>query len=373
MPRYLQITPTYNPISLQEFMYVPTQYWNAQESMENDLNKFSENIGTYEQYARMYPNTEASRQYLKFLDNFDKAQEEFYQNGYTSVNSNMFRNLRHEFSRVSKPFKQAAGTYSAIAAQQSKDIKKGLIGNEITFDYILQNPTYSLEDYNNSRILGKDIYNESKNLFKGLTGFDATPKQYNNGTTITTMIPQGYSSEEIQTLFIDENSPLVSQELKDTWKTIKNKYNFDNLTPEQQEQFIYYAMQGALSSTKPARYNTRNAPRFKNINKDTNTAKSKYKGYDPIVIDNGEVLYKNNSQYYRLVQNSDGSTYMSPVTTDIVIGKKVYKQKAKAPAGTLIESGENKTEPSNIYVQAIPEEDNPYSKSDTTIFKTLKI
>jgi hypothetical protein len=261
MPRYLQITPTYNPISLQEFMYVPTQYWNAQESMEDDLNKFSENIGTYEQYARMYPKTEASRQYLKFLDDFDKAQEEFYQNGYTSVNSNMFRNLRHEFSRVSKPFKQAAGTYSAIAAQQSKDIKKGLIGNEITFDYILQNPTYSIEDYNKEHILGKDVFDESKNLFKGLTGFDPTPKQYNNGTTITTMIPQGYTSEEIQLLFADENNPNLSQELRDTWKMIKDKYNYDSLDSDQQELFKYYALQGALSSAKAPRYSTRNAPR----------------------------------------------------------------------------------------------------------------
>ena len=272
MPRYLQITPTYNPISLQEFMYVPTQYWNAQESMENDLNKFSENIGTYEQYARMYPNTEASRQYLKFLDNFDKAQEEFYQNGYTSVNSNMFRNLRHEFSRVSKPFKQAAGTYSAIAAQQSKDIKKGLIGNEITFDYILQNPTYSIEDYNKEHILGKDVFDESKNLFKGLTGFDPTPKQYNNGTTITTMIPQGYTSEEIQLLFTDEDNPNLSQELRDTWKMIKDKYNYDSLDSDQQDLFKYYALQGALSSAKAPRYSTRNAPRPRvTSTKSTNT------------------------------------------------------------------------------------------------------
>ena len=274
MAGYIQITPTYDPISLSEYMYVPTQYWKAQDDMENKLDKFSENIGTYEQYARMYPNTEMSKQYLNFIDNFDKVVDEFYKNGYNSTNANMFRNLRNEYKRVSTPFKQAAGTYSAIAAQQAKDAKNGLIGGEVTFEDILNNPTYSLEDYNNSRILGKDVYNESKNLFKGLTGFDTTPKQYNNGTTITTMIPQGYSSEEIQTLFLDENSPLVNQELKDTWKTIKNKYNFDNLTPEQQEQFIYYAMQGALSSTKPARYDTRNAPKPKAITTKSTTTQS---------------------------------------------------------------------------------------------------
>lgn len=261
MPRYLQITPTYNPISLSEFMYVPTQYWQAQDNMENKIDKFNESIGTYEQYARMYPNTEMSKQYLNFIDNFNKATDEFYKNGYSSTNANMFRKLRNDYQRVSTPFKQAVGTYSAIAAQQAKDAKNGLIGGEITFEDILNNPTYSLEDYNSNRILGKDIYNESKTLFKGLTGFDATPKQYNDGITITTMIPQGYTSEEIQLLFENDDNPEISQELRNTWKTIKAKYNYDSLTPDQQDLFRYYALQGALSSAKAPRYSTRNAPR----------------------------------------------------------------------------------------------------------------
>lgn len=261
MPRYLQITPTYNPISLSEFMYVPTQYWQAQDNMENKIDKFNESIGTYEQYARMYPDTEMSKQYLNFIDNFNKATDEFYKNGYSSTNANIFRKLRNDYQRVSTPFKQAVGTYSAIAAQQAKDAKNGLIGREITFEDILNNPTYSLEDYNSNRILGKDIYNESKTLFKGLTGFDATPKQYNDGITITTMIPQGYTSEEIQLLFEDDDNPEISQELRNTWKTIKAKYNYDSLTPDQQDLFRYYALQGALSSAKAPRYSTRNAPR----------------------------------------------------------------------------------------------------------------
>lgn len=261
MPRYLQITPTYNPISLSEFMYVPTQYWQAQDNMENKIDKFNESIGTYEQYARMYPNTEMSKQYLNFIDNFNKATDEFYKNGYSSTNANIFRKLRNDYQRVSTPFKQAVGTYSAIAAQQAKDAKNGLIGREITFEDVLNNPTYSLEDYNSNRILGKDVYSESKTLFKGLTGFDATPKQYNDGTTITTMIPQGYTSEEIQLLFEDDDNPEISQELRNTWKTIKAKYNYDSLTPDQQDLFRYYALQGALSSAKAPRYSTRNAPR----------------------------------------------------------------------------------------------------------------
>lgn len=261
MPGYIQITPTYDPISLSEYMYVPTQYWKAQDDMENKLDKFSENIGTYEQYARMYPNTEMSKQYLNFIDNFDKVVDEFYKNGYNSTNANMFRNLKNEYKRVSTPFKQAAGTYSAIAAQQAKDAKNGLIGGEVTFEDILNNPTYSLEDYTSNRILGTDVFNESKNLFKGLTGFNNKPRLYNNGTSIITEIPQGYSSEEIQTLFADEENPNLSQELKDTWKMIKDKYDYNNLTSDQQDLFKYYALQGALSSAKAPRYSTRNAPR----------------------------------------------------------------------------------------------------------------
>lgn len=275
MPGYLRITPTYNPISLSELMYVPTQYWKAQEDMENKMDTFSDSISTYEQYARMYPETEMSKQYLNFIDNFEKARDEFYKNGYTSNNANMFRQLKSEFSRVSKPFKQAASTYSTIAAQQAKDAKNGLIGNEVTFEDILNNPAYTLDDYNKTHIIGKDVFNESKTLFKGLTGFDATPKQYNDGTTITTMIPQGYTSDEIQLLFTDEDNPNLSQELRDTWKMIKDKYNYDDLAPDQQDLFKYYALQGALSSAKAPRYSTRNAPRLKATGtKSTNTSTS---------------------------------------------------------------------------------------------------
>lgn len=342
MAGYIQITPTYNPISLSEYMYVPTQYWKAQDDMENKLDKFSENIGTYEQYARMYPNTEMSKQYLNFIDNFDKVVDEFYKNGYNSTNANMFRNLRNEYKRVSTPFKQAAGTYSAIAAQQAKDAKNGLIGGEVTFEDILNNPTYSLEDYNRTHYTGQSILNESKNLFSGLNQFDATPtyEMSNDGKFVSIITPQSYSSNDIYTAFTGEGYGHPTEELINTVNILKQKYDYDNLSDSDKESFLYYAMQGAAKSIKNPKISNRAVPKGSKVNSDgtvikANSSVPQFKGYTSVTIDNGETLYKKGSQYYRATPTEDGKYNMTAVTDDVVIGGKVFGQKKNSQPGTL--------------------------------------
>lgn len=261
MPRYLTITPKYNPITLQEYLTVPQMLYEESEQRQKEFDTLEDSVSAYETYARQYPNSEASKQFLNYLDKFNQTADSFYKNPLASnVRSDML-NLRRDFKRVTTPFKQAVATYNTIAQQRAKDTNKGIIGKNIDLDYLLSHPEYTAEIDRGSYVLGNDIQTESKNLFKGLTGFDNTPRQYNNGTQIITEYPQGYSSEEIQTLFADEDNPNLSQELKDTWQMIKNKYGYDSLTPDQQELFRYYALQGALSGTKASRYTTKNTPK----------------------------------------------------------------------------------------------------------------
>jgi len=342
MPRYLQITPTYNPISLSEFMYVPTQYWQAQDNMENKIDKFNESIGTYEQYARMYPDTEMSKQYLNFIDNFNKATDEFYKNGYSSTNANMFRKLRNDYQRVSTPFKQAVGTYSAIAAQQAKDAKNGLIGREITFEDILNNPTYSLEDYNRTHYTGQTILNDSKNLFGGLNQFDTTPiyEMSDDGKFVSIITPQSYSSNDIYTAFTGEGNGKPTEELINTVDNLKRKYDYDNLSDSDKESFLYYAMQGAAKSIKNPKISNRAVPKGSKVSSagrvvKINTGVPQFKGYTAVTIDNGETLYKKNSQYYRATPNENGKYNMTPVTDNVVSGGKVFGQKKNSSPGTL--------------------------------------
>ena len=272
MPRYLTITPKYNPITLQEYLTVPQMLYEESEQRQKEFDTLEDSVSAYETYARQYPNSEASKQFLNYLDKFNQTADSFYKNPLASnVRSDML-NLRRNFKRVTTPFKQAVATYNTIAQQRAKDTNKGIIGKDIDLDYLLSHPEYTAEMDRGSYVLGNDIQTESKNLFKGLTGFDNTPRQYNNGTQIITEYPQGYSSEEIQTLFTDEDNPNLSQELKDTWQMIKNKYGYDNLTPDQQDLFKYYALQGALSGTKASKYTTKNIPQAKGTGNQTTSS-----------------------------------------------------------------------------------------------------
>ena len=255
-------TARFKPLSYKEWAAPLEEISTQHATDEVALNTLSEEANKYERYIRNNPNSEVAQQYRNYLAQLDNEVDMLNRYGMTPDRRTSLTNLRREYTKQIKPIRTAVETLDDIEKQYIKDSKNGIVGApDIDVNYLLEHPEYTVEDYKKSYHLGKDIFNESKNLFKGLTGFDATPKQYNDGITITTMIPQGYTSEEIQTLFTDEGNPNLSQELKDTWQMIKNKYGYDNLTDDQQKLFEYYALQGALSSVKAPRYSTRNAPR----------------------------------------------------------------------------------------------------------------
>ena len=257
-------TAKFKPLSYKEWAAPLEEISTQHAADETTLNTLSEEANKYERYIRANPNSEVAQQYRNYLTQLDNEVAMLNRYGMTPDRRTSLANLRREYIKQIKPVRTAVETLDDIEKQYIKDSKNGIVGApDIDVNYLLEHPEYTVEDYKKSYHSGKDIFNESKTLFKGLTGFDATPKQYNDGTTITTMIPQGYTSDEIQLLFTDEDNPNLSQELRDTWKMIKDKYNYDDLAPDQQDLFKYYALQGALSSAKAPRYSTRNAPRLK--------------------------------------------------------------------------------------------------------------
>ena len=252
-------TAKFKPLSYNEWA-APLQALNAQHAAtEEALWELQDKAAEYEQYLIDHPDSPLTQKYNNYINEIDRLSSQLSSSGISPQTRTDLLNLRRDYSNVVKPIKTGISLYQKATAKRNKDYNKGIIGPDITPEDFIYNPNY--ED---TYLLGTNIYTDAKNLFKNLTGFDKKPKPpYNNGTSIITEIPQGYSSEEIQTLFADEENPNLTQELKDTWKLIKNKYSFDTLTPEQQEQFIYYALQGALSGTKPPKYISRNLPKQK--------------------------------------------------------------------------------------------------------------
>ena len=260
----LVTTAKFKPLSYNEWAAPLKEISSQHAAEEAALEALGEEANKYERYIRANPNSEVALQYKNYLAQLEDEVDMLSRYGMSPDRRASLTNLRREYNKQIKPVRTAVETMDDIEKQYLKDSKNGIIGApNIDVNYLLEHPDYTVEDYKKSYYLGTNIFNESKNLFKNLTGFDTTPKQYNDGTTITTVIPQGYSSNEINTLFTDEDNPNLSQELKDTWEKIKVQYNYDNMTHDQQEQFKYYVLQGALSGTKPPKYTTGNIPKQK--------------------------------------------------------------------------------------------------------------
>lgn len=251
-------TAKFKPLTIAEWAAPLKEFSTQHAATEKALLDIQNNLADIEHYVTTNPNSAIAQRYKDYINDIDKQAQILSNNGINPQTRADLLSLRREYTNIVKPIKNGIALYQKAAAKRNKDYNKGIIGPDITPEDFIYNPNY--ED---TYLLGTNIYTDVKNLFKNLTGFNSKPRQYNNGTSIITEIPQGYSSEEIQTLFTDERNPNLTQELKDTLKLIKNKYGFDTLTPEQQEQFIYYALQGALSGTKPPKYTTRNIPKQK--------------------------------------------------------------------------------------------------------------
>lgn len=355
MPRYLTITPKYNPITLQEYLTVPQMLYEESEQRQKEFDTLEDSVSAYETYARQYPNSEASKQFLNYLDKFNQTADSFYKNPLaSSVRSDML-NLRRDFKRVTTPFKQAVATYNTIAQQRAKDTNKGIIGKGIDFEYLLSHPEYTAEMDRGSYVLGEDVLKYSSNLFKGLTGWDTTPitEPSADGSFSYVYTPQGYTTEDYITALTGEGSGKVTPELEKAVKTARDNFNYDSLDETSKAQIDRILLSAASKYTKEDRVSVRNAPRGYRIAKG-GKVEPKYKGYTPVVTDNGEVLYKKNSQYYKPAQGNDGNTYMSPVTNDVTMGGQTFKQKPNAAAGTLIADTTKTVTPFYNYNWRIP-------------------
>lgn len=261
MARFLNINATYNPLTMDEMLKVPLLYDAAYKDTEKRFETLSDTIADYEQYARMYPNADVSQQYLKYVDDFNNAVDDFYNNGLNSTNRNTLSRLHRDYDKVVKPFKTAVGTYNAILTQRQKDYKDDIIGNDIDLDYILQHPEYNATIDKSTYITGKQVYNISKDLFKGLSQFNNTPIKESDGSYNYISIPQSYSQEDIYKAFTGEGNGIVTPELQRAVDMFKQQTGYNTKDKDQQEKILYYGLQGALTNVKSPKTTVRAIPR----------------------------------------------------------------------------------------------------------------
>lgn len=334
----LVTTAKFRPLSYNEWA-APLKELNTQHAAEEAaLESLSEDASKYERYIRANPDSEVARQYRDFLDQIEAEADALSKYGISPDRRTSLANLRRSYNQNVKPIRTAVETLDDIEKQYIKDSKKLIIGApDIDVNYLLEHPEYTVSDYKKSYVLGDDVLKYSSNLFKGLTGWDTTPTTQTSpdGSYAYIFTPQGYTTEDYITAITGQGNGKVTPELENAVKTARDNFNYDSLDEVSKNQIDRLLLSAASKYTKEAKTTIRNAPKGHRITSE-GKVEPKYKGYTPVVTDSGEVLYKKNNQYYKPSQGNDGNTYMSPVTSDVQMGGRTFKQKPNASAGTLV-------------------------------------
>lgn len=245
---YISITPTYTPFTLDELLTIPREYRTAYKDMDEKLDKLAEINGDYEFLARSNPNLEASKAYLQFVDELNRASESLSTTGMTRENVALIGGLKKKFNSASQPFKRAVAVMSEIDKQRAKDANKGIIGDAPTFEYLLEHPEYTAQMDRNSYLTAAGVTKTAQDLFKGLDGFDRTPQQTQGPDGYWySYTPQSYTSEQISNAFDGIDGPGVTEELKKAVEAFKQRTNYDSMDESNQALLKAYGIAGASS------------------------------------------------------------------------------------------------------------------------------
>lgn len=348
-------TAKFKPLSYKEWAAPLEEISTQHAATEAALETLESDADKYERYIRRNPNSEAAIQYKNFISQIENEIEALNQYGMTPERRDALLNLRRSYNKQVKPVKAAVETLDDIDKQYLKDSRKGIIGApDIDIEYLLEHPEYTVADYKKSYTLGEDILKYSSNLFKGLTGYDNTPRAEvsPDGKFAYISTPQGYTTQDYITALTGEGKGNVTPELKNAIQTARDYFNYDNLNEADQRQVDQILLSAGSKYTKEARTSVRNAPKGHKIDSSGNVV-SLTKGYSPIATVNRGTIYKKNSQYYMLDAEGNPTIPVSDFQLQGQDGRTIqYKQKAGAQPGTCIATTSTNI-PMSIYQQAM--------------------
>lgn len=340
-------TAKFKPLTIAEWAAPLKEYAEQHQTAEEALNTLSADADEMERYVRENPNSEVARNYYDYVDAIEAQAENLARNGITPQIRTNLLGLKRLYNNSIKPIKRAVTDYQEIMTQRNKDYSKGIIGApEISIGYLLEHPEYTKIQDRESYYTGENVYKTATDMFKGLNQFNTNPNYVmsEDGKFVSIVTPQSYSSDDIYTAFTGEGDGQPTEELINTVENLKRKYNYDSLNSSDKESFLYYAMQGAAKSIKNPKISNRAVPKGTKISSDgtviSNSNVPQFKGFTSITTDDGETLYLKNSQYYRATANEDGQYNMTPVTDDVIIGGKTFRQKSNSQPGSLAPADE---------------------------------
>lgn len=245
MPKYIAITPTFTPYSVDELMKVPLQIAAEAKEQEKIYNDQMDKLAAIEAMAG--DNSELREYMSPYYEARDKAVEAMSSGNYDPNIASVNRNLRNIWRDRGLKAEAGIGAYSAYQKARPQD---AIGGNHSLMEFI-NNPTLQA-DY----VSGDRIEKSSAEIISKLAA-SLPPSQ--RGTFLGNsqyLISQGYSIDEIMNAMGGDNS-LLGQSIAN----IRSQYGYDNMTDVNDKAAIdKRILAGAMSGLE--RYSTASNPYF---------------------------------------------------------------------------------------------------------------
>lgn len=201
MPKYISITPTFNPVSLDEYLQVPTMVYTEQQKEIGKLEDYKDRLSYYK----------------ALLGNDERAKDLF--NSYNDVINQMTDNLGNytvgdlQFlgRRARNIFRDTTSRLDVAAQrmveqQKRKDKDATNVGSVGTIMDYYENP-----DYSPTFISGKEVSARVGNIAKALAqSLPFNVEGYVDPAKSKMNISQGYTNDELNAAYLEATNPNIT-------------------------------------------------------------------------------------------------------------------------------------------------------------------
>lgn len=252
MARFLNITPTYNPFTMDEMLKVPLLYDANFREVEKQYDELQDKAALLRLYAKDSPEIKAAID--KYDANIQSISNAIASGKYDSNMANQARAMRETYRKDIIPMSVAAQQYENFMQSYLKDMDGTEIGEKPSIKWFMEHPGSTPEVIHGSAI---------QNQLAKLIGTYASTRQIdvtnpNNWTPImggqylAGWSGAGYTNKEIADYL---NNPTNSNysNINNIVNNFKQNIGYDKMTPEQKvsaDSYINTAIQIGMAGNR---------------------------------------------------------------------------------------------------------------------------
>lgn len=252
MPRFVSVTPTYSPFSLDEMLKIPMIYDANFREIENKYNELQDKTALLRLYAKNNPEIAAALEnYDNGIQSIANAIEANTWNRDMSIQGNRMRSL---YRNNIIPLASAVQQYENFMQNYLKDMDGTEIGERPTIKWFMEHPGEAPETIHGSAIqaqLAKAISNYALTRQIDISNTNNW-KRVLGGQYLAGYTGAGYTDEEIADYFNNPANPNYAP-ITTIVNNFKHNIGYHKMTPERQAEadaYINSAIQMGMTGNR---------------------------------------------------------------------------------------------------------------------------